>query len=104
MLSRIFNTIYLGYLALRIYVSLLADEIRMKKQSSLETRSRAKKLAESIGSYHTDLNIDDVFNSQKSLMTEATGAEPLFLSQGGSVTSSLALQNIQARFVNQADI
>lgn len=75
----------------------LADEIRMKKQSSLETRSRAKALAESIGSHHTDVNIDDVFNAQKSILTEATGFEPLFLSQGGNVTSNLALQNIQAR-------
>ena len=75
----------------------LADNTRMEKQSSFETRSRAKALAESIGSYHTDVDIDDVFNSQKSLLTRATGFEPLFLSQGGNSTSNLALQNIQAR-------
>ena len=79
--SSILHTIYLG----------------MEKQSSHETRSRAEKLAARIGSYHKDVNIDDIFDSQKSLLTKATGFEPLFLSQGGSTTSNLALQNIQAR-------
>ena len=44
--SQIFTTIYMG----------------MKKQSSTETRQRAKDLAAAIGSYHVDLDIDEVYN------------------------------------------
>lgn len=89
----------------------------MENQSSTETRQRAKLLAEKIGSYHTDINIDETFNATKNLLTQATGFEPKFKGKfaqlkyykkikksltlctvhGGSHTSNIALQNIQAR-------
>lgn len=69
----------------------------MATQSSKETRSRAEDLSRDIGAYHTDMNIDDVFNAQKGLLKQATGFEPKFKVHGGSVTENLALQNIQAR-------
>ncbi|KAJ5646640.1 hypothetical protein N7490_003012 [Penicillium lividum] len=69
----------------------------MENQSSKETRDRAKALSERIGSYHTDVNIDNMFNSTKNILTQATGFEPRFKVHGGSNTSNLALQNIQAR-------
>ncbi|KAJ5928972.1 hypothetical protein N7466_007928 [Penicillium verhagenii] len=69
----------------------------MENQSSKETRDRAKALSERIGSYHTDVNIDNMFNSTKNILTQATGFEPKFKVHGGSNTSNLALQNIQAR-------
>ena len=71
----------------------------MEKQSSRETRERAEKLARRIGSYHIDTNIDDIYLAQKRSLVNATGFEPLFLSEGGSTSSSLALQNIQARLL-----
>ena len=46
--SQVFTTIYMG----------------MKKQSSRETRQRAKDLSEAIGSYHVNLDIDDVYNGK----------------------------------------
>jgi NAD+ synthase (glutamine-hydrolysing) len=69
----------------------------MASQSSPETRSRAKRLAEAIGSHHLSLDIDDVFQAQKGLLTNATGFEPKFKVHGGNDASNLALQNIQAR-------
>ncbi|KAJ5759235.1 hypothetical protein N7520_006391 [Penicillium odoratum] len=69
----------------------------MENQSSKETRDRAKALSERIGSYHTDVNIDNMFHSTKNILTQATGFEPKFKVHGGSNTSNLALQNIQAR-------
>ncbi|KAJ5155250.1 glutamine-dependent NAD(+) synthetase [Penicillium capsulatum] len=78
---QIFHTVYLG----------------MENQSSKETRQRAKDLSERIGSYHSDLNIDDTFHATKNLLTQGTGFEPKFKVHGGSVTENLALQNIQAR-------
>ncbi|KJZ76907.1 Glutamine-dependent NAD(+) synthetase [Hirsutella minnesotensis 3608] len=69
----------------------------MKNQSSRETRERAKGLAEKIGSYHTDVDIDDMFHSTKNILTQATGFEPRFKVHGGTNTSNLALQNIQSR-------
>ncbi|KAK6704934.1 glutamine-dependent NAD(+) synthetase [Fusarium graminearum] len=79
--NQIFHTVYMG----------------MEKQSSKETRQRAKDLSARIGSYHTDMNIDDTFNATKNLLTQATGFEPKFKVHGGSATENLALQNIQAR-------
>ena len=69
----------------------------MAAQSSKETRRRAKELSQAIGSYHTNLDIDDVFNAQKNIFTKATGIEPKFKVHGGSMAENLALQNIQAR-------
>ncbi|KAG7436735.1 Glutamine-dependent NAD(+) synthetase [Fusarium oxysporum f. sp. raphani] len=79
--NQIFHTVYMG----------------MEKQSSKETRQRAKDLAQRIGSYHTDMNIDDTFHATKNLLTQGTGFEPKFKVHGGSATENLALQNIQAR-------
>ncbi|CAK7234040.1 glutamine-dependent NAD(+) synthetase [Sporothrix bragantina] len=79
--NNIMHTIYMG----------------MKHQSSKETRQRAETLARDIGSYHTDINIDDAFQSFKGLLTDATGFEPKFKVYGGGNTENLALQNIQAR-------
>jgi NAD+ synthase (glutamine-hydrolysing) len=50
----------------------------MENQSSKETRDRSKALSERIGSYHTDVNIDSMFNSTKNILTQATGFEPKF--------------------------
>ena len=50
----------------------------MKHQSSQETRLRATALADRIGSYHTDVNIDDVFDSTRNILTQATGFETKF--------------------------
>ena len=77
----IFHTLYMG----------------MATQSSKETRSRSKELSTAIGSYHTDLDIDNIFNAQKDTFTKATGFEPNFKVYGGSMAENLALQNIQAR-------
>ena len=65
--------------------------------SSNETRLRARLLAESIGCYHIDLNIDSVVLAQNSLFSAATGFEPHFTVHGGSKTENLSLQNVQAR-------
>ncbi|CAD1809308.1 Glutamine-dependent NAD(+) synthetase [Candida parapsilosis] len=67
------------------------------KNSSSETRSRAKELAEKIGSYHVDLNMDNLVSAVVSLFEVATGKKPMFKIFGGSQTENLALQNIQAR-------
>lgn len=53
----------------------------MEKQSSKETRDRAKDLAKRIGAYHTDLNIDTMFHSTKDILTQATGFTPKFKGQ-----------------------
>ncbi|CAK9440355.1 uncharacterized protein LODBEIA_P44550 [Lodderomyces beijingensis] len=67
------------------------------ENSSRETRSRAKELSEKIGSYHIDLNMDNLVTAVVSLFKVATGKKPIFKIFGGSQTENLALQNIQAR-------
>ncbi|CAO2655649.1 Nn.00g044520.m01.CDS01 [Neocucurbitaria sp. VM-36] len=69
----------------------------MAKQSSNETRSRSQRLADSIGSRHLNMDIDNVFLAQKELLTQATGFEPNFKVHGGTQAENLSLQNIQAR-------
>lgn len=69
----------------------------MKNQSSEATRYRAQELSKSIGSYHTEHPIDDVFNAQTAAFATATGFKARFKLHGGSVAENIALQNIQAR-------
>ncbi|CAG8450327.1 7364_t:CDS:10 [Ambispora leptoticha] len=78
--ARIFHTCYMG-----------------TENSSKETRQRAKKLADSIGSYHIDLNMDDLVRAVHTLFTFVTNKTPRYRIHGGSNTENLALQNIQAR-------
>ncbi|EGN95015.1 hypothetical protein SERLA73DRAFT_170906 [Serpula lacrymans var. lacrymans S7.3] len=78
--SRIFHTCYMG-----------------TENSGAETRQRAKDLAEAIGSYHIDLNMDSVVTSVRNLFSFVTGVKPSFRAHGGSAAENLALQNIQAR-------
>lgn len=79
--NQVFTTIYMG----------------MKKQSSTETRQRAKDLSDAIGSYHINLDIDDVYEAQKSLIVSTTNFEPRFKVEGGTNQENLTLQCLQAR-------
>lgn len=76
--SRIFHTCFMG-----------------TENSSKETQQRAKDLAEAIGAYHVDLNMDSVVNAVRDLFIFVTGKKPIFQAHGGSKTENLALQNIQ---------
>lgn len=67
------------------------------ENSSSETRQRAKDLAEAIGSYHIDLNMDIVVSAIVSLFVLVTSKTPRFKVHGGTPAENLALQNIQAR-------
>lgn len=79
--NQLFHTIYLG----------------MAKQSSKETRQRAKDLSKVISSYHVNLDIDEVYNAQRNLVIKHLEYEPKFKTEGGTLAESLMLQNIQAR-------
>lgn len=84
--SNIFSTVFMG----------------MKKQSSKETRGRAKELAAAIGARHTDTNIDPMFQALLATVTpiltsEGLKSEPKFEVEGGTRTQNLALQNFQSR-------
>ncbi|KAG8902475.1 glutamine-dependent NAD(+) synthetase [Tulasnella sp. 403] len=78
--SKIFHTCYMG-----------------TENSSIDTRRRAKMLAEAIGAYHVDLNMDAVVLAVRNLFALVTGVKPKFRVHGGSEAENLALQNIQAR-------
>jgi len=69
----------------------------MGENSSPDTRKRAKDLAKEIGSYHLDLNIDTVYYAVTKLFTTVTAYVPKYKVHGGTPSSNLALQNIQAR-------
>ena len=65
--------------------------------SSAITKSRARRLAENIGSYHLSITIDTMVQAVLSVFVATTGRTPQYESQGGTYTQDLALQNIQAR-------
>ena len=65
--NKLFHTVYMG----------------MATQSSKATRDRAKDLSEAIGSYHVDLDIDDMYQAQVNTFTKATDFEPKFKVYGG---------------------
>ena len=65
------------------------------ENSSNETRGRAKELAELIGAYHVDLNMDACVKAVSDLFIFVTNKRPRFTVHGGSKTENLALQNIQ---------
>ena len=79
--NQIFHTVYIG----------------MSKQSSKETRQRAKSLSEAISAYHVNLDIDKVYEAHRNLIVNALGFEPKFKIEGGTIAENLTLQNIQAR-------
>ncbi|CAI2187029.1 16585_t:CDS:10 [Funneliformis geosporum] len=78
--NRVFHTCYMG-----------------TENSSKETRERAKNLADAIGSYHIDFNMDDIVTSMQALFKLVTNKVPKFRVHGGSNVENLALQNIQSR-------
>jgi len=78
--NRIFVTCYMG-----------------TENSSDETKSRAKKLASQIGSYHLSIVIDTAVKAVLGIFSVATGQFPKFSVRGGSTRENLALQNVQAR-------
>ncbi|XP_026388721.1 glutamine-dependent NAD(+) synthetase-like isoform X2 [Papaver somniferum] len=78
--KRIFYTVFMG-----------------TENSSDATRSRAKLLADEIGSWHLDVSIDTVISSLISLFQTLTGKRPVYKVDGGSNAENLGLQNIQAR-------
>ncbi|XP_047517779.1 glutamine-dependent NAD(+) synthetase [Pieris napi] len=67
------------------------------KNSSEETKLRAKELASEIGSYHFPIIIDTAVKAVLAIFQAATGLIPKFRSNGGSPRENLSLQNIQAR-------
>jgi len=67
------------------------------ENSSEITRSRARRLAETIGSYHLSITIDAMVQAVLSVFVKTTGRTPQYESRGGTYAQDLALQNIQAR-------
>lgn len=79
--NQIFHTVFMG----------------TKAASSKETRSRAEELAQAIGSYHVDDNIDEMVQALHTVTRRNLTFEPKFKVHGGSQTENLALQNFQSR-------
>ncbi|CAG8505290.1 1937_t:CDS:10, partial [Dentiscutata heterogama] len=78
--NRVFHTCYMGTV-----------------NSSKETRERAKKLANAIGCYHIDMDMDNAVSSVFTLFNLVTNKTPRFRIDGGTDAENLALQNVQAR-------
>lgn len=67
------------------------------EHSSGNTLSRAKRLGESVGSYHLAIKIDLMVEAVVKVFTMTFGRTPRFSVHGGTNAEDLALQNIQAR-------
>ncbi|KAL9034427.1 MAG: hypothetical protein Q9180_005415, partial [Flavoplaca navasiana] len=80
LMYRIFCTSYMG-----------------SKNSSSDTRTRARDLSHDMGSYHVNIDIDSVTTAIVNVFSSWSNWMPRFKSGGGSSAENLALQNIQAR-------
>nr|XP_036867340.1 glutamine-dependent NAD(+) synthetase isoform X4 [Manis javanica] len=67
------------------------------ENSSQETCSRARELAQQIGSHHVGVSIDPAVKAMVGIFSLVTGKSPLPAAHGGSSRENLALQNVQAR-------
>lgn len=67
------------------------------ENSTEDTCSRAKDLANQIGSTHMNINIDVAVKGILGIFSAVTGRWPQFRANGGSHRENLALQNVQAR-------
>jgi NAD+ synthase (glutamine-hydrolysing) len=54
------------------------------QHSGSHTRSRARRLAESIGAYHSDVNIDGTVAAHENIVEQALNFKPKFKVEGGS--------------------
>jgi NAD+ synthase (glutamine-hydrolysing) len=78
--SRLFHSCYMGTV-----------------NSSKETESRAKRLAEKIGAYHSNITIDETITAHEAMVEKALSFKPKYAIEGGSRSENLARQNVQAR-------
>ncbi|XP_076065645.1 glutamine-dependent NAD(+) synthetase-like [Oratosquilla oratoria] len=78
--GRLFHTVYMA-----------------TENSSQEKKNFAKILAEQIGSYNVQLDIDKGVSTLLGIFSTATGFIPKFRLRGGTPRENLALQNVQAR-------
>lgn len=65
------------------------------QNSSQKTRQLAASLANQLGSYHLEINIDTAVSALLAIFTTVTGLLPKFRAHGGCARQNLALQNIQ---------
>lgn len=65
--------------------------------SSEETQSRARRLAEKLGAWHLDIPIDAAIEAHQALVKTALNFTPHYSVEGGTQAENLALQNLQAR-------
>lgn len=78
--NRLFHTCFMG-----------------SENSSKETRDRARELAESIGSFHFNADIDLIVAGFTTLFRKLWGFDLRYKVNGGRDAENIALQNIQAR-------
>lgn len=67
------------------------------KHSSNDTKSRAKNLAQEVGAFHSDINMDATVEAMEAIGQQALNFTPKFQVEGGTAAENLAKQNIQAR-------
>jgi len=67
------------------------------KNSSRETKERAKALANEVNTIHYEIKIDELFDATLSVFSQISAQTPKFEANKGSYIEDLALQNIQAR-------
>ncbi|KAL0934142.1 glutamine-dependent NAD(+) synthetase [Colletotrichum truncatum] len=78
--SRLLHTCYMGTI-----------------NSGDDTRSRALRLAEKLGAYHSDISIDEAVLAHEAIIEKTLNFKPRYQIEGGSPAENLARQNIQAR-------
>lgn len=61
------------------------------KNSSTDTRSRAKKLSARLGAFHIDMDIDDAVQAHELLIQKALNFKPRYSVEGGSQSENVSV-------------
>lgn len=59
--------------------------------STLDTTSRAKRVADGIGSLHLEVSIDEAYEAVVNIFKKVSGTDPKYECNGGTKTEDLAL-------------
>jgi NAD+ synthase (glutamine-hydrolysing) len=70
--SRLLHTCYMG-----------------TENSSMETRSRARRLAQTLGAYHSDISIDEAIHAHELIIEKTLKFKPKYAVKGGSQSENV---------------
>jgi hypothetical protein len=74
--------------------------ICVQENSGEETRSRARRLSETLGAYHSDITIDEAITAHELIIQKTLNFKPRYKIEGGSDAENVSSVKMTGRFLN----